>query len=81
MAGNPIAYNSGKLAQLQSEPAVGPWRNAKRIFIQPNLGAMVARIEPAIEPRLSEEINLRSCLSIEKQGQTWIEETVAGAVD
>ena len=81
MARNPIAYNSGELAQLQSEPAVRPWRDAERVFIEPNLSAMVAGIKPTIQPRLRKKINLRPYLGVEKQGQTRIEKVVDAAVD
>ena len=81
MARNPVAYHGGELSQLQSEPPVRPWRDAKRIFIQSNLSAMIAGIEPAIDPRLSEEINLRSYLGVQKQGQTRIKKVVAATVD
>jgi hypothetical protein len=66
MARNPVAYDRGELAHLQSEPAIGPRRDAEGIFLEPNLGALVAGIEPTIQPRLRKEINLRSYLGVQK---------------
>ena len=58
MARNPIAYHSSELAQLQREAAVRPRRDAEGIFVEPNLGALVAGIKPTIQPRLRKEIDL-----------------------
>src|SRR5712692_4085441 len=76
-----IADNGGELTDLQSEAAVLPRRKAKRIFVEPNLGAVIARVEAAIESRLREEINVRAELSVEEKCQARVEEIVDVAVD
>src|SRR5437588_12516532 len=81
MAGHKIANNSGKFADLKIQTAIFPGRNAQRIFIQPNGGAVIARIEPAIESRLGKEINLFAELRVEKKRETRIEKIVDPAVD
>ena len=58
MSGDPIAYHSREFANLECEAAILPWCNSKRILVQANVGAVIARIEPAIESRLREEIEL-----------------------
>src|SRR5438552_10899445 len=78
---NPIAHHRGKLADLQIETAVIPRRKTKCIFFEAHLRAARARVEPAIQPRLRKEINLRSGLGVEKECQARIEEVVDLAVD
>ena len=74
--GTQLPTTVANLPILQREATILPWRNSKRIFVQANVGAVIGRIEPAIEPRLREEIKLRPELRVEKQCQTWIEESV-----
>jgi hypothetical protein len=81
MPWDPIAHHGCKRPRLQIETAIIPRRKAKRIFVETNLGAAITGVEPAVQPRLSKEINLRPKLCIEKQRQTRIEEIVAFAVD
>src|SRR6516162_8842709 len=81
MPRNPIANNGRELTDLQCKTAVLPRRDSKRILIQANLGAVVGRIEPAIESRLREEIHLRTDLRVDKQRKTIIEKVVDIRVD
>src|SRR3954468_17589710 len=81
MSRNPIADDGRKLADLECKTAVLPWGDSKRIFVQPNVGAVVGRIEAAIEPRLREEIHLRTRLRVQKQRETRIEQIVDFRVD
>src|SRR5207247_11409820 len=81
MPRNPIAHDRGELADLHREAAILPRSDAHCIFVEAHLSAVIARIKTAIEPRLREEINLRSDLRVEKQGQTRIEKRVNAAVD
>src|SRR5437870_4983087 len=81
MARDPITDNRCKFSQLHIETAIIPRRKAKRIFVKTNLSSVIAGIEPAIESRLSEEINLRPQLRVEKESQSRIEEVVNVAVD
>ena len=62
-----ISDNGGELADLQGEAAILPRRQPKRIFVQPNGGAVIARIESAIKSRLGKKINLFAELCVEKQ--------------
>src|SRR5438270_5197481 len=81
MPRHPITDHGRELSHLQSEPSVIPWRDSKRVLFEPKLSAAIARVESAIEPRLREEINLRSVLRIEKERQARIKEVVDLAVD
>src|SRR6266403_2279998 len=81
MPRNPIANDRRELADLYREAAILPRRDAQCVFVEPDLSAVIARIKTAIEPRLCEEINLRSDLRIEEKRQTRIEEIVDRAVD
>ena len=81
MSRDPIADDGREFADLQCKTTVLPWGDSKRILVQANVGAVVARIEPAIESRLREEIHLRTRLRVEKQRETRIEEIVDFRVD
>jgi hypothetical protein len=81
MARNPVAYDGGELSQLQSEPAIRPRRDAEGVFIEPNLGALVAGIEPAIQPRLRERNKFVILSDRRETRSAWIEKVVAAAVD
>src|SRR5215472_14461409 len=81
MSRNPIADDGRELADLQRKTTVLPRRDSKRILIQANVGAVIARIEPAIELRLREEIDLRTDLRVDKQRKTIIEKVVDIRVD
>ena len=81
MAWDPVTDHGSKLTYLQIEPAVLPRGHAKCIFVQSNLSAVIARVEPAIEPGLRKKVNLTSKLGIEKKCQPRIEKTVYLAVD
>src|SRR5207253_2725191 len=50
MPGNPIADDRGEFANLQRQATIVPRRHAQRIFVEPNLGAVIARVKAAIEP-------------------------------
>ena len=50
MPRDPIADDGGEFANLGGEAAVVPRRDAKRIFIQSDFGAVIARVEPTINP-------------------------------
>src|ERR1051326_6527872 len=81
MARHPVAHDGGKRPDLHIEAAVLPRRRPRRIFVQSNLGALIARIEAAIHPRLNKGVNVGTDLAIKKQGQPRIEEIVDLAVD
>src|SRR6266550_743847 len=81
MPGNPIADDRGEFANLQRQATIVPRRHAQRIFVEPNLGAVIARVKAAIEPRLRKEINVRAGLCVEKERQTRIKKRVDAAVD
>ena len=81
MALDVISDNSREFADLEGEPTILRRRQSQRIFVQPNGGPVIARVESAIKPGLGEKINLRSVLCIEKERETRIEEIVNLAVD
>src|SRR5439155_16476173 len=81
MPRHPIANDSSELADLQSETAILPRGNAKCVFVEADLGAVIGRVEPAVKSRLREKINMRPELCVQKQRQTRIEEIVDLAVD
>src|SRR5436189_2884826 len=81
MSRNPVAHDRSELADLHRQAAILPGRDAHCIFVEAHLSAVIARIKTAIEPRLREEINLRSDLRVEKEGQTRIEKRVDVAID
>jgi hypothetical protein len=58
MPRDPIAYHSREFASLECEAAILPWCNSKRVLVQANVGAVIGWIEPAVESRLREEIEL-----------------------
>ena len=73
MPWDPIAHHGCKLPHLQIDTAILPRRIAKRIFVEANLGAVITGVEPAVQPRLSKEIDPAPKLRIEKERQTRIE--------
>ena len=81
MPGNPIADDRGEFANLQRQATIVPRRHTQRIFVEPNLGAVIARVKAAIDPRLRKEINVRADLRVEKERQTRIKKSVDAAVD
>src|SRR5215471_9352569 len=81
MSRNPIADDRRELTDLQRKTTVLPRRDSKRVLVQANVGAVIARIEPAIELRLREEIHLRTDLRVDKQRKTIIEKVVDIRVD
>src|SRR5262245_1424864 len=81
MSRDPIADDGCELSDLQRKTTILPWRESKRILIQANLSALVARIESTIASSLREEIHLRTGLRVQKQDDTWIEEIVLRRVD
>src|ERR1700686_5853543 len=76
MPWNPIADHRSELTDLQIETPFVPRRYAYCIFIKPDLGAVVAGLEAAIDSRLREEINLRPQLRVKKKREARIEEIV-----
>src|ERR1700726_2498123 len=78
---HPIANNRSKFADLEVETLIVPRRNTKRIFIEPNLGAVIARVKPAVQSRLPEKIDVRYKLRVKKDRQSRIEEIVDLAVN
>src|SRR6478735_11514138 len=76
MSRDPISDDCREFAGLQCETTVLPWGDSKRILVQANVGAVIARIEPPIQSRLREEIHLRTRLRVQKQRETRIEEIV-----
>ena len=81
MPRDPIADNGGELAGLKRKTAVLPRRNPKRVFIQTNLSAVIARVKTTIYSRLRKEINLRSDLRVQKECQPRVEKSVDAAVN
>src|SRR5215472_7413435 len=81
MSRNPIADDGRELTGLQRKTTVLPRSDSKRVLVQANVGAVIARIEPAIESRLREEIHLRTDLRVDKQCKTIIEKVVDIRVD
>ena len=81
MTGHPVTDDRGKLSELEIEPAVFPGRDAHRIFIEPNLRALIARIETAIDPGLRENINRRTELRVDEQTEPWIKKRVTRRPD
>ena len=65
MPRDPIADHGCKLPDLEVDAL--RWAVAEKIFVQPHLCAVVARIEPAVHARLRKDINLGANLSIEEQ--------------
>ena len=76
MPWNPIADHSSELTDLQIETSVVPRRYAYCIFIKPDLSAVITWVEPTIESRLHEKINLGPNLCIQKERQARIEKVV-----
>ena len=64
MARDPVADHGGELSDLEVD--VLRRSVADKIFIEPDLGAIIAGIESAIHARLGEDINLGSKLRVEK---------------
>ena len=81
MARDVGADHRRKLARLKIEPAIFPRREADRVFIEPQLRAFVAGIEPAIDARLGENVNGTAELGVDEQTQPRIEERVARRAD
>ena len=81
MPWNPITDYGSELANLQAKTSIFPRGNAKGIFIEPDLGTVVARIEPPVKSRLRKKINMRPNLCIEKERQARIEKVVDIAID
>src|SRR5438067_13850860 len=81
MPRNPIADDRGELTDLRRETTIIPRRGTQRVFVEPNLSAVIARIKAAIEPRLCKEINLRSDLGVEKKRKSRIKEIINIAND
>src|SRR6266480_3502786 len=52
MPRHPIANDRGELADLQRQSTIIPGRDSQRIFVEPNLSAVIARVKAAIQPRL-----------------------------
>src|SRR5437867_6362782 len=81
MSRHPIAYDRGELTNLQRKAAIVPRCDAKRVLVRAHLRAMIARVEPAIQPRLHKDINVRPNLCIEENRQPRIEQRIDLAVD
>src|ERR1043166_2096803 len=81
MPRHPAADNRREFTKLNIQSAVGPRRHAHSVFVQSDLRAAIAWIEPAIESRLHEEINLGTNLGIEKEREPRTEQIVNRAVD
>src|SRR5437868_5495231 len=81
MARDPVADDGGKLADLESEPAIRPGREAEGIFVQTQLRPVIAWIETAIKARLGEEVNSRTELGVDEQAQPRINERIAVGQD
>src|SRR6185436_15908924 len=76
MSRGPVADDGAELAELQAEPAVVPRREAQRVFVEANLGVLVAGIVATIHARLREDVDVRAELRIEKKREARIEEIV-----
>src|SRR5436190_11244885 len=78
---DPIANDSRELTNLEIDPHVASEAVPNEILVEPNLGALVARIEATIGPRLRKDIDTGSDLRIEKQGQTRVKKNVIIGID
>src|SRR5437588_13050576 len=74
MPRHPVADDSGELPDLEMKIFRGTV--AEKIFIQPDLGAAVTRIEAAVHARLGKEKDVRSDFEVDEQGQSWVEQKV-----
>lgn len=81
MPRDPVTDNGCELADLESEAAIVPWSEPKCIFIEADLGAVIAGIKTAVKSRLGKEIDLRADLGVEEESQTRVEKIVDFAVD
>src|SRR5882762_4797128 len=70
-----------ELGDVECKAAVVPWSESKCIFIEPDLGAVIAGIKTAVESRLGKKIDLRADLGIKEKSQTWVKKIVDFAVD
>src|SRR6266403_645431 len=73
--------HGGKLAGLKVEPPICPWRNANRVLVEPQLRAMIARLEAAIDPGLGKRVNGRAELRVDEQTEPRIKQGVARGED
>src|SRR6476620_9098744 len=76
MARHPIADDGSELSHLQGKTPVVPRRDPERIFVEPDLSAVITWIKTSIQTRLNKNINLRPNLGVEKQRQPRIEKVV-----
>ena len=81
MPRDPIADDGRELSDLEIDAHILSEAVTDEILIQPNLGALVARIEATIGARLRKDIDMRSDLGVEKQGQTRIKENVVVGIN
>jgi len=81
MALDPAADHGRELAHLETEPAVFPRCHPNGVFIEPEIRSFVARVEPAIDARLGENVNRRANLRVNEHGQPRIEKRVAGGAN
>ena len=64
----PIAGDGGEFADLNVQPPILPRRDSERIFVGAEVRPFIRWIEATIEPRLREEVDVRSRLNVEKYG-------------
>src|SRR2546423_1855368 len=81
MARHPGADDGGKLAGLETESAIFPRRDADGVFVEPNLRAVIAWIESAIDASLGKNVNRRAELRVDEQTEPRIEERVTRRPD
>src|SRR4051794_5979012 len=76
MPRDPIADDGRELSDLEIDVHILSEAVTNEILIQPNLGALVARIEAPVGACLREDIDVRPDFCVEKQGQAGIKENV-----
>ena len=73
MAGHPIADDGRKLSDLKTDPWTIERSVAEKIFVQPDLRALIRRIKATIETGLGKEIKMLCELGVEKERYSRIE--------
>src|SRR5437667_12006522 len=67
MPGHPVPDNCRELSDLKTDPRTIERRVAKKIFVEPDLRALIRGIKTAIETCLREEIEMLCELRVEKE--------------
>src|SRR4051812_9641453 len=81
MAPHPGSDHGRELPGLKIETSIFPGRDPHRVFIQPDLSAVIGRIETAVDSRLGESINRGTKLRVDEQAESRIKKRVARRQD